>query len=112
MVEQVPIADDKYQPLEMILHHQPLRKSYGLHNILLRKQAYHWRAVIAGRARFYELTMPGNGSLLEPDIERWSSFTEWKDKSTEFFEVGTRPMDDYYRRVNWICCGWMFRVEN
>jgi len=47
MVEQVPIPDGKYQPLEMILHHQPLRKSYGLHNILLRKQAYHWRAVIA-----------------------------------------------------------------
>jgi FkbM family methyltransferase len=50
-----------------------------------------------GKARFYELSMPGNGSLLEPDIERWSSFTEWKDKSTEFFEVETRQMDEYYQ---------------
>lgn len=47
MVEQVPIPDGKYEPLSMILHHQPLRKSYGLRNVLFRKQAHQWRGVIA-----------------------------------------------------------------
>jgi hypothetical protein len=47
MVEQVPIADTAHQPLSLILHHQPKRKSYGVRNILFRKQAYNWRSVIA-----------------------------------------------------------------
>ncbi len=47
MIEQVPVADGLYQPLDMILHHQPKRRSLGLRNVLLRKQAYHWRRVIA-----------------------------------------------------------------
>ena len=47
MVEQVPIPDTSYQPIELILHHQPKRKSYGVRNILFRKQAYNWRRVIA-----------------------------------------------------------------
>jgi hypothetical protein len=47
MVEQVPIPDASYQPLNFILNHQPMRKSYGVVNILFRKQAYRWRRVIA-----------------------------------------------------------------
>lgn len=47
IIEQVPIADGKYKPLDLVLHHQPNRKSYGLRNLLLRKQAYRWRALIA-----------------------------------------------------------------
>lgn len=47
MVEQVPIPDTYYQPLEFVLHHQPKRRSYGVHNILFRSQAYNWRRVIA-----------------------------------------------------------------
>ncbi len=50
-----------------------------------------------GKARFYELSMPGNGSLLAPNIDRWSTFNQWQDKSLEFFEVETRPMDDFYQ---------------
>lgn len=50
-----------------------------------------------GKARFYELAMPGNGSLLQPDIDRWSAFNQWPDKSQEFFEVETRTMDDHYQ---------------
>jgi hypothetical protein len=30
-----------------VLRHEPLRKSYGLVNVLLRKQAYRWRERIA-----------------------------------------------------------------
>ena len=48
MVEQVPVPDGRYEPLDLVLQHQPKRKSYGLHNLLLRKQAYRWRRLIAG----------------------------------------------------------------
>jgi hypothetical protein len=47
MVEQVPVPDGRYEPLDLVLHHQPRRKSYGLRNILLRRQAYRWRERIA-----------------------------------------------------------------
>jgi len=47
MVEQTPAPDGVYQPLDFVLHHRPGRKSYGLHNILVRKQAYFWRERIA-----------------------------------------------------------------
>ncbi len=47
MVEQMPVPDGIYQPLDFILRHQPERKSYGLHNILVREQAYLWRERIA-----------------------------------------------------------------
>lgn len=47
MVEQVPIADTSFEDLDLVLHHEPTRKSYGVGNLLLRRQAYHWRRVIA-----------------------------------------------------------------
>jgi Glycosyl transferase family 2 len=47
MAEQAMIPDGKFEPLDMVLHHQPRRKSYGFYNVLIRKQAYRWRAVIA-----------------------------------------------------------------
>ncbi len=47
LIEQGPIPDGRFEPTDLVLHHQPRRKSYGLHNVLVRKQAYHWRAIIA-----------------------------------------------------------------
>ncbi|HEX9045422.1 MAG TPA: glycosyltransferase [Verrucomicrobiae bacterium] len=47
MVEQVPVADGMFQPLELVLHHQPNRRALGLKNVLFRRQAYLWRTVIA-----------------------------------------------------------------
>jgi hypothetical protein len=47
LIEQVPLPDGIYQAREFVLHHQPKRKSYGLHNVLVRKQAYHWRDLIS-----------------------------------------------------------------
>lgn len=47
MNEQVPIADTGYTALDFVLHHQPTRKSFGLKNILWRKQAYIWRERLA-----------------------------------------------------------------
>ncbi len=43
MCEQVPIPDGRNVPVDLILHHQPKRKSYGFHNTLARKQS--WRGV-------------------------------------------------------------------
>ena len=47
LVEQVPLAEGSYESLPLTLHHQPRRKSYGLKNVLLRKQAWRWREIIA-----------------------------------------------------------------
>ncbi len=47
MAETVPIPDTGYEALQLVLHHEPKRKSYGIRNVLLRKQAYRWRTVIA-----------------------------------------------------------------
>lgn len=46
-----------------------------------------------GRDRFYELDMPGNGSLLEPDIENWATTVKWDDKSMTSFEVELSTLD-------------------
>ncbi|MBI3850080.1 MAG: hypothetical protein HY298_07305 [Verrucomicrobia bacterium] len=47
LAEQVPFADGRYEPLDLVLHHQPPRKSYGLHNLLVRREAYRWRTLRA-----------------------------------------------------------------
>jgi hypothetical protein len=47
MVEQTPVPDGCWEALPLVLRHEPLRKSYGLVNVLLRKQAYRWRERIA-----------------------------------------------------------------
>jgi len=72
MVEQVPVADGRYEPLPLILRHEPRRKSYGLCNVLFRRQAYHWRERIA-----YSLL----GRPTELACWRWTSETwppEWE----------------------------------
>jgi hypothetical protein len=48
MVEQTPIPDGRYEPLPLVLRHELAnRKSHGLRNLLVRKQAYLWRECIA-----------------------------------------------------------------
>ena len=47
MAEQVPVPDFEYEPIQLGLEHRPSRKSYGMRNILSRKQAYRWRSIIA-----------------------------------------------------------------
>lgn len=47
MVEVTPIPDQRFEPLKLVLRHEPLRKSYGVRNIFIRRQAYHWREVIS-----------------------------------------------------------------
>jgi hypothetical protein len=47
MSELGPMSELDFEKLGLVLHHEPRRKSYGIRNILFRKQAYHWRRVIA-----------------------------------------------------------------
>jgi hypothetical protein len=47
MAEQAVVPEGNTEQLTSIIHHQPKRKTYDLGNILVRKQAYRWRAVIA-----------------------------------------------------------------
>lgn len=47
LCEQGVIPDGRYEKLDLVLHHQPRRKSYDLGNILVRRQAYVWRAALA-----------------------------------------------------------------
>ena len=47
MNEQSPVADGRYEPTDLVLNHQPSRKSYGFANVLVRPQAYRWRLILA-----------------------------------------------------------------
>jgi len=48
MVEQTPIPDGRFEALDLVLRHEVAgRKGFGLSNIVVRKQAYHWRRCIA-----------------------------------------------------------------
>ena len=48
MCEQSPIPEGKCEPLNLVLHHEPPnRKTYGLQNMLMRKQSRRGRKFIA-----------------------------------------------------------------
>lgn len=86
LVEQVPLADTSFETLDLVLHHEPKRKSYGVRNLLFRRQAYHWRRVIAL-------------SLLSPPSElpnwRWGK-QEWPPHWQQMRE---RPLRTALRRL-------------
>ncbi|MCC2113897.1 MAG: hypothetical protein KDJ16_17815 [Hyphomicrobiales bacterium] len=47
MADQSPIADGVFEPLELVLHHQPDRPSYGVRYTVLRPTSRRWQAGIA-----------------------------------------------------------------
>lgn len=60
-----------------------------------------------GKARFYELDMPGNGSLLEPDVESWSTFCQWNEKKMTSFEVDLSTLDREAASLGGVDLLWM-----
>jgi hypothetical protein len=86
MVEQVPVADDHFERLELTLHHRPRRKSYGLHNLLVRPQAYRWRERIAHSLLGYPT-----------DLHCW----RWNSESwpLNWEEIRRRPIRTLFRRL-------------
>ena len=89
MAEQVPVPDVRYEALDLILHHEvPGRVSHNLHNILVRKQAYHWRERIA------------RSLLGKPtDLACW----RWEDETwpVEWEQIRQRPL--------WTACKRLFK---
>lgn len=47
MADQEPIADGRFEPLDLVLHHQPERKSYGIRYTVARPKVRRWHAEIA-----------------------------------------------------------------
>jgi len=47
----------------------------------------------AGKAQFYELSVAGNGSLLEPDMEKWLAANQQSRQSKTSFEVEVSTLD-------------------
>jgi 2-O-methyltransferase len=60
-----------------------------------------------GRATFYELSLSGNGSLLEPDVESWSATTQVQDKRMTSFEVTLSTLDQEAAQLPDIDVLWM-----
>lgn len=58
MPEVTPTIEGGVSELPLILCHQPHRKSYGIRNILFRRQAYVWRKVIATSLLKSPLSIP------------------------------------------------------
>ena len=86
MVEQVPVPDGEFQAFELTLHHQPKRSTFGVINILFRRQAYHWRHVIA------------TSLLAKPtDLPRWRwPSTTWPDC---WRQIRDQPLRTALRRM-------------
>lgn len=93
MVEQVPVPDSSFTALPFVLEHRPARKSYGLRNLVVRKQAFDWRRVIAA-------------SLLNhpTDLPRW----RWSDPTWPpvWEAIRERPLRTALRRL----VGWPIRT--
>jgi glycosyltransferase involved in cell wall biosynthesis len=86
MVEQVPLADTYFKSVDSVLHHRPSRKSFGLTNLLFRRQAYNWRRVIAKSL----LTSPTN-------LPRWRwSSRDWPEQWTQ---IRKQPLSTGMRRL-------------
>ncbi|HEV2330957.1 MAG TPA: hypothetical protein VGY56_19420 [Verrucomicrobiae bacterium] len=86
MIEQGPVPDGRYEQTELVLFHQPRRKSYGFHNVLIRKQAYRWREKIA------------QSLLGKPtDLPCW----RWTDPNwpPEWEQIRARPLETAARRL-------------
>lgn len=72
VAEQVPVPDEDYKPLQLVLHHQPLRKSHGMRNVLIRGQARVWREVIARSLLGSPLDLPRWRWLSETWPNSWN----------------------------------------
>jgi FkbM family methyltransferase len=60
-----------------------------------------------GTARFFEMTMAGNGSLLEPDVEEWLRFTQLNKSDVVSFEVTVSTLDKETAGLDKIDLLWM-----
>ena len=60
-----------------------------------------------GKARFYEMSQAGNGSLLEPDAETWATVNQQADKNVSSYEVQVSTLDRETATLTAIDLLWM-----
>jgi hypothetical protein len=86
MPEAGVVPDGRYEGTDLILFHRPNRKSYGIRNVLFRKQAYRWREKIA-------LSLLGKPT----DLPCW----RWMDSNwpPEWEQVRLHPLQTAVRRL-------------
>lgn len=107
MPEQVPVPENHFEPLALVLEHRPTRKSYGLANLLLRAQAYRWRRIIA-RAL---LGKPTDLPCWRWTDETWPEVWEEIRRSpirTAFYRLflwPVRSLRDYWRKEQRVLIG-------
>jgi len=82
VVEMVPQPESHFEPLPFALEHVPRRKSFGYRNLLLRKQAYRWRHIVAA-------SLLGSPKLLPR--WRWQTDT-WPEPFNQIVEHPYRYM--------------------
>ena len=81
-----------------------VKKFQNLGQVTLRKLALGEKS---GTAQFHELDMPGNGSLLKPDLEHWATVTQWKGKKMTTFDVVISTLDQEAAKLPAIDLLWM-----
>lgn len=67
-----------------------VEKFRGLDFVAVRQLAL---ADVPGKTRFYEMEMPGNGSLLEPDPDCWATINQSQQNAVSSFEVTLSTLD-------------------
>lgn len=60
-----------------------------------------------GKARFYELPLAGNGSLLEPDMQKWTASNRQTENHVRSFEVNVSTLDREVAALAGIDLLWM-----
>ena len=88
MAEHSPVSSTPFTPVFHIINHMPVRKSFGIANLLLRPQAYRWRCVIASSLLHSPLLLP-----------RWNtSISEWPK---HWEDIRSHPLRTACKRGVW-----------
>ncbi len=95
--ERFPVCDVSY-PRSRFLCFEPSPVWYSRLNREFRETDYVENRKLAlseysGTAIFHELPLAGNGSLLPPERDHWSSFNQIKDNEVTSFEVTMSTLD-------------------
>ena len=85
MVEQSPEpVSGEVERLPLTIAHRPARKSFGIFNLIARKQAFRWRTVIARSL----LRNPSDLPRWNYDGDVWNGF--WKDLREHPLRIGLK----------------------
>jgi len=79
MIHESPFADGRFVPLELVLHHQPTQKNYGIRYTVARRKVRRWQDE-SGRALL--------GKPTDLPCWRWDS-PEWPKK---WEQIRRRPL--------------------